>query len=92
VWESNLKVQNGGNAATKFNVLPSETIDKVVYRFVRLIRNCPSHQKIEFSMKNNRIIDRQVIEMLLHYAQERVVSINFVHCIFTMDDVIDLLF
>jgi hypothetical protein len=91
-WEVNQPLSINNKTVVRFSVLPSETIDRVVYRFVRLTRKWGSQRKIEFSMKNNRIIGKQMIDMLLHYAQDTIVSINFLNCIFGFDDVVDLLF
>lgn len=45
-----------------------------------------------FNMANNRLIGSQIIQMLLQYAVNRIVSINFSNCIFELDEVADQLF
>lgn len=73
----------------RFIVGPSETIDKVTYRFVDLIKN---HQNITnpiyISMKDNKLVDKNIIKMFYDFGQERIRSLDFRNCLFTYSDVI----
>ena len=72
------------NTPIKFVVNPNETIDKITIKFLDLIKNHKMLKNpIEVSLKDNKVLDRNVIKMLAHYGQNRVSSIDFRDCLFT---------
>lgn len=42
----------------KFNVLPSETIDRVTHRFVKMMRQQKEPCRLIFDMSNNILIEK----------------------------------
>lgn len=73
-----------------FRVLERETIDKFTHRFVKFMQD--NNQPISIDMSQNKLIGREVVNVLLQYGGNLVREIDMRGCMFAMNDVIDGLF
>ena len=76
-----------------FKVLPTETIDKITHRFVKLIKNYPDKEAlISIDFSKNKLIGSSVIKMLRNFAQDRIQDIDFRGCIFGYQEISEDIF
>lgn len=62
-----------------------------MYKLKMVMRKHPNKQ-IDISLKGNKVIDENIIEMLSQFAGTKIRSLDFRGCLFTSFEVITKLF